>query len=142
MRLSRVPIMFRCVLPQNNASRHALIFIRPEMEFTDRDYVITQAFSICNRINGTNGKIDRYHPVWAPGHTPPFGDVDTFEKAVGVLGERKNGITEVVAVQLRCEFCEEMDRDKLAAYPILGLGFRHMCERCYLQRCNTTVYFT
>ena len=44
---------------------------------------------------------------------------------------------EVVAVQLRCEFSEEMDRDKVTAYPILGLGYRHMCERCYLQRCNT-----
>lgn len=133
--------MFRCVLPQNNEPRHALLLIRPEIDPIQRDYVMNESFSIPRRINGTNGKISSYRPVWAHGHTPAAGDVDTFEKVLKVMGERKNGIMEVVAVQLKCDFCNEMDRDKLKAYAVYGWGIRPMCEPCCLQRRVTTVYF-
>lgn len=133
--------MFRCVLPQNNGSRHALFLIRPAINFIQRDYLMINSFNISNRIDGTNGKISGFRPVWAHGHAPPAGDVDTFEKALKVMGERKNGIMEIVAVQLKCEFCNEMDRDELKSYAVIGWGIRPMCKSCYLERCHTTVYF-
>ena len=133
--------MFRCVLPQNKGSRHALFLILPAINIIQCDYIMVDSFNISNRINGTNGKNSGYRPVWAHGHVPPAGDVDTFEKALRVMGERKNGIMEIVAVQLKCVFCNEMDRDKLKLYAVIGWGMRPMCESCYQQRCHTTVYF-
>lgn len=133
--------MFRCVLPQNNESRHALLLIRPNIDPIQRDYTMNKYFNISHRINDTNGKISGYRPLWAPGHTPSAGDIDTFEKVLRVMGERKNGIMEVMAVQLQCDFCNEMDRDKLKVLAVIGWGFRTICEPCCLQRRITTVYF-
>lgn len=133
--------MFRCVLPQNNESRHALLLIRPNINPIQRDYVMHESFSISRRINGTNAKISGYRPLWAHGHTPPAGDIDTFEKVLKVMGERKSGIMEVLAVQLKCDFCNEMDPDKLKILAVIGWGIRTMCEPCCLQRRVTMVYF-
>ena len=123
--------MFRCVLPQNNESRHALILIRPGINCIQLDNTINAAFNISNLINGTCGKIRGFHPVWAAGHTPPPADVNTFAKTLRVMGEGKNGIMEVDAVPLTCEHCNEMDRDKLDWIPMLGVGIRPFCKRCF-----------
>ena len=48
----------------------------------------TGQFNIYNGTNDTNDKIDRYHSMWALGHTPLFGDMNIFEKALRVLGKK------------------------------------------------------
>ena len=100
------------------------------MTLSERDRLITNAFSIGKFINGMNGKIEGYRPVWADGHTPPAADVDTFAKMVRLMGERKNGIIEVLAVKLKCEFCDVDDRTKMIPMEIAELGLRPVCLEC------------
>ncbi len=131
--------MFRCVLPQNNQSRHALIYIRPEITPIERDFVIEQAFSIRNNINGARAKIQTFRPVWADGQTPPAANIDTFEKAVRIMGTQMNGVMEVIAEPLKCDFCVENDYAKLLPRGFPALGIRPVCETCWTTYWEPTV---
>ncbi len=75
---------FRCLLPQINEYRHAVLLMRSEITIIQRDHAITMAFSISNHINNTYGMISRIRPIWATGHAPAPAEVDTLKKTLEV----------------------------------------------------------
>ena len=130
MRLLRYPIMFRCLLPQDNEYRHCVLLMRPEIHRLQRDLVVNYSFSISHRINGTYGMISRIRPVWATGHVPAPAEVDTLDKVLKIMGERLNGLMEVEAVQLKCRHCNELDPHRMYMLTDPTTGYFYVCGPC------------